>query len=137
MKKNKKLYLIDQFLYHEGKIIEFENILADEEYVSKIIESIIAINLSYLKEDVLNHLEGFLLFWYNSKEIDFIFKNDEMVAIEVKYRNKVDKPYKITQIKDYIVLTKNNLKFEMERVRMAFIPAFLFLLMLKKKESYL
>ncbi len=133
-KKNKKIYLLDPFLYHEDKILEIDNILADEEYLSKIIESITAINLSYLKEDFFSPLETFLFFWYNAKEIDFVIDNKELFAIELKFRNKVDKSYKISRIKNYFTLTKNLLKFDKEEI---FIPVFLFLILLKNKEGYL
>ena len=133
-RKNKKIYLLDPFLYHEEKILEADNILADEEYLSKIVESITAINLSYLKEDFFNPLETFLFFWYNTQEIDFVMNNKELFAVEVKFRKKVDKSYKISQIKNYITLTKNLLKFDKEEI---FIPIFLFLILLKNKEGYL
>lgn len=132
-KKNKKIYLLDPFLYHEEKIIE-EEILADEEYLSKIVESVAAINLSYLKEDFFSPSETFLFFWYNAKEIDFIFRNKNLFALEVKYKKKVDRIYQIEQIKNYIILTKNLLDFNKKIV---FVPAFLFLTLLKNKEVYL
>lgn len=133
-KKNKKIYLLDPFLYHDEKILEMDNILAEEEYLSKIVESVTAINLSYLKEDFLNPLESFLFFWYNAQEIDFVFDNKDIFAIEVKFRRRIDKIYKISQIKKYITLTKNLLKFDKEEV---FIPVFLFLILLKNADCYL
>ncbi len=133
-KKSKKIYLLDPFLYHEEKILEMESVIADEEYLSKIVESITAINLSYLKEDFLNPLETFLFFWYNSKEIDFIFNDKKLFAIEVKFRKKVERAYKISQIKNYLTLTKNLLKFDDKEI---FVPIFLFLILLKSKEIYL
>ena len=134
MKKDKKIYLIDPFLYHEERIFEEEKILYDEEYLSKIVESITAINLSYLKEDILNPLESFLFFWYGTKEIDFVLKEKSFIGIEVKYREKIECFEQIDQIKDYIVLTKNMLRLE---GKISFIPVFLFLALLKNNDNYL
>ncbi len=129
-KKNKKIYLIDPFLYNE------ENILTgdfDDEYLSKIVESVTAMTLSYLKEDFLNPLQTFLFFWYNSQEIDFILNNEKLFAIEIKFRRKPEKGYKITQIKNYITLTKNFVGYGDE----IFIPAAIFLSLLKSKSCYI
>ena len=134
LKKDKKIYLIDPFLYHEERIFEEEKILYDEEYLSKIVESITAINLSYLKEDILNPLESFLFFWYGTKEIDFVLKEKSFIGIEVKYREKIECFEQIDQIKDYIVLTKNMLRLE---GKISFIPVFLFLALLKNNDNYL
>ncbi|MEK6857770.1 MAG: AAA family ATPase [Nanoarchaeota archaeon] len=133
-KKDKKIYLIDSSLYHKRKILEEDEIRQDEEYLSKIVESIVGINLSYLKEDIFTPTDSFLFFWYNSKEIDFVFKEKKTFAIEVKFRRKIDKIYKISQIKEYLVLTKKTYDLSKKE---KLIPVFLFLPLLKNKESYL
>ncbi len=100
-KKDKKIYLLDHFLYHEETVFDENRIFGDEDYLGRIVESIVGINLSYLKEDFLNPLESFLNFWYNSREIDFIANFKEIFVIEVKFRRKIDSIYKIGQVKNY------------------------------------
>ena len=134
-KKNKKIYLTDPFIYHEGKILEEENIYADEDYLSRIIESVTAISLAYLKEDIFNSLESFLFFWYNSKEIDFVLRSEGIFGIEIKFRKKIEKIHQISQVKNYIILTKNLI--EHREGNEIYIPVFLFLPLLKNKEGYL
>lgn len=133
-KKDKKIYLIDPSLYHKKKLLEEDEIRKDEEYLSKVVESIVGINLSYLNEDVFTPTDSFLFFWYNSKEIDFIFKERELFGIEIKFRMKVDKIYKISQIKEYFTLTKKTYALSKKE---KLIPVSLFLPLLRNKESYI
>jgi len=133
-KKDKKIYLLDPFLYHEELILDQDKILTNEEFLGKLVESISAINFSYLKEDFLNPLETFLFFWYNSKEIDFIIKDRSLIAIETKFRRKIDKVNKIDQVKKYVVLTKNLFEYKEDVI---FVPASIFLMLLKNKSCYL
>jgi len=74
-------------------------------------------------------------FPYNPKEIDFVLRSEGIFGIEIKFRKKIEKIHQISQVKNYIILTKNLI--EHREGNEIYIPVFLFLPLLKNKEGYL
>lgn len=106
---------------------------------SKLLEALVASTLIQIKE--VPYSRGWKTYlWsfytHSGKEIDFVYKNGDLIGIEVKYAEEVDKREvsKINEVKKYLVLTKNQIKkFE----NMDFVPISLFLSLLKKSEKIL
>lgn len=144
-KGDKKIYFLDPFIYHSvrsfltgenGFTLSKDSLLKEK---SKLLEALVASALIQIKE--VPYSRGWKTYlWsfytHSGKEIDFVYKNRDLIGIEVKYAEEVDKREvsKINEVKKYLVLTKNQIKkFE----NMDFVPISLFLSLLKKSEKIL
>ena len=85
--RQKKIYIRDPFIYHSIKKFLYNTTfhdmmksLHDPEEKSKLIESIVCDHLSRRRE---------VYYWRGKrgKEVDFVVKNKNLMAIEVKYRS--------------------------------------------------
>jgi predicted AAA+ superfamily ATPase len=146
-KGNKKIYFSDPFLLYsvsswiDGKdgFEVAEGMLAEEERISTILESLVFSSLERTKETpLIRPSSTFLWFYYDRRgEIDFVFRQDSgsYLGIEVKYQPEVSKKMiKVNQIKSCIILSKDT--FEMEE-NAAIIPVSLFLALIKSSDSHL
>ena len=145
-KGNKKIYFIDPFVSHSlssylaGKDVNdvIQEMLEDEESLSKLVEGIVCSHLTMSKEKpYLRDAKTFLWFYYNKKEIDFVVKqNMHYLGIEVKYQSGVELRdiVRITPVKNYLLLSKDELK---ENEDVFIVPVELFLVLLKKSEHNL
>jgi predicted AAA+ superfamily ATPase len=143
-KGDKKIYFSDPFIYHavnsfvtgaEGFALSKETLLHDKD---KLVESVVMNHLSQAKEvPYLKEWKNYLGFFYSAtgRETDFIYKRNDntLVGVEVKYREEAERELaKMDKIKEYLVLTKNQLKIS---DGVAFIPVSLFLVLLEKSEK--
>ncbi len=107
--------------------------------VGIIIEEIIASHLVRVKEhEPMRRYSTYIKFFYGkeNQEIDFLFRKNDLsyIAIEVKYKNDVSTKnsiYKVKGINEYILLTKDILESDDDVIM---VPAYLFLVLLKKSE---
>lgn len=140
-KGQKKVYFQDPFLYAAmttyvtGLSVNeiYEDMLANEELMSLIIEGIVHSHLQKNIE-IPNIVEGknSVYYYYNTrgKEIDYIVrKKDKIIGIEVKYKENVSVSdvNKHRNIDKYYVLSKEDVEFE-ENVFVIPMDVFLFLL---------
>ena len=128
--RQKKIYIRDPFIYHSIKKFLYNmafhdmmKSLHDPEEKSKLIESIVCDHLSRIRE---------LYYWRGKrgKEVDFVVKNKELIAIEVKYRKQ--RRYDlggIMKFRNGFILTKDELNLSERYPR---VPVSLFLLKLDK-----
>ena len=146
----KKIYFRDPFFLHglNGSIHQKESFkqsaksLDDPKFKSSIVEQIVAEHMTRLAFNITERKIGFnyqysAFYWKNKnkKEVDFVVRNgDSFIPVEVKYQNQIKKDdlygiidfKKIANIKNGIVLTKDQLRGESEAV---LIPTSLFLLL--------
>jgi predicted AAA+ superfamily ATPase len=147
IKGNKKIYFTDPFLFYsilswlEGKngFDITEEILSKEEKLSYILESIVLSTLEKTKEiPIIKKSDSFLWFYYDKKEIDFVFKKDsgKFIGIEVKYRPEVSEKdvYKIKEVKNYIILSKDSFEIGEDTI---VVPITVFLSLIKSSDYHL
>ena len=123
-KGDKKIFFQDPFALHSvksfltGKDVNeiIGETMQDEESTSKIVEGIVSSHLAVNQEiPMMRETKTFLWFYYNTggKEIDNITRiGDTYLATEVKYQKRVtpEDVWKIPQVKEYTILTKEDLK---------------------------
>jgi predicted AAA+ superfamily ATPase len=140
-KGHKKVYFLDPFIFCSIKSylsgMEIWNIitetLRDEEMQSKLVEGIVISHLLMHKEiPYLRESKTFLWNYYDKsgREIDSVVKvKKKYLGIEIKYRAQVDERdiKKISPIKDYILLSKENVG---EKGNVLIIPVDVFLSLL-------
>ena len=104
---------------------------------SNNIENLIALALINKQEEpFIKPSTAFVWFWYNDKkEIDFVYKNNSLFGLEVKYRRKKEKQITLPQIKEYINITKED--FELQDDNQIYLPAHLFLFLIKKGKKHI
>ena len=147
IKGNKKIYFTDPFLFYsilswlEGKngFEITEEILSKEEKLSFILELIVLSTLEKTKEiPIIRKSDSFLWFYYDKKEIDFIFKKDseEFIGIEVKYRQDVSEKdvHKIKEVKNYIILSRDSFEIKEDVI---VVPITVFLSLIKNSQYHL
>jgi uncharacterized protein len=135
-KGDKKIYFSNPFIFYTiNSLLSGEDgFNASKEIVSRnkdvLIEGIVENHLAQTKEiPYLREWNTYLWFYYTTrtgKEIDFIYKGDGYLGIEVKYKEEVS-TQEITwtpEVKMTIVLTKN--QFEIHK-DILFIPISVFL----------
>ncbi len=146
-KAPKKIYFADPFIYYsvnnwirgEGFDAAKEIIMKDKE-TSLIIEQIVAAHLAKLKEKPLTRESNTYLWYYydRRKELDFIFKikENDYLGVELKYQYNPSPSeiLKIGDVRNYIVLTKDEMKTD---ENILFIPTSLFLALLKVSDRNL
>jgi len=122
-KAEKKAYFLDPFIYSSVlsylKGIEIweiiNDVLANEELISKLIEGIAISHLLISKEiPIMRSGETFLWLYYDryGKEIDALFRtNQEFLGIEVKYQSEVDTRdiLRIKPVNNYLILSKDDI----------------------------
>lgn len=136
LKKQKKVYLVDPFLF--WTVFYWERKWADsygqclsllQNWKSRLIELLVAGHLFRLDE--MDWFSSRTYFWRGLKEIDFLFLNEGgvLVPIEVKYQQKVNEadayPMKRAGFKRGLLLSKDRIR-EMPGGFLV-IPASLFL----------
>lgn len=145
-KGDKKIYFTDPFIFYSVKknISGKEGIAIIEQLIEKskatILETI-STNLlvQTVAEPIIKNTDTFLWFYYTQKgkEIDFIYKKEDYLAIEIK-SEKAEKPQKIQQIKNYIVVAENSENFSYEQDKgTVYLPSSLFFILLEKNEKHL
>lgn len=142
LKKNKKIYFIDPFIFWSfyGWVMgwgdyfkETKIMLSDQQFLSKYMELIVFAHL--LKFEKSFEFGNKIFFHKGKKEIDFLFRREKknFLPIEVKYQNNINdqdfSAIKKMNFKKGFVVTKNfiNLKSAFK-----FVPVELFLLELEK-----
>jgi predicted AAA+ superfamily ATPase len=141
-KGDKKIYFTDPFILYaveknirgEDGIKVTEELLANRITRGAILENIAANSLAQIGEEpFVKPTDAFLWFFYSQKkEIDFIIKDKDYVAIEIKL-GKPTKPVKIEQVKKHIIVGEE-IKQEAETV---YLPASIFFLLLEKNDKHL
>jgi hypothetical protein len=112
LKKNKKIYFTDPFIFWSfyGWIMSFGNyfeeskkMILDHDFKAKFIESIVFDHL--LKYEKSYEFGNKIFFMKETKEIDFLFRKDKkkFLAIEVKYQNQINN-------KDFDAIKKHGCK---------------------------
>ena len=147
-KAAKKIYFSDPFIYHavNSKLTGnkgFEHAVknvSNEEIVSVLVEGVVASHLARTKEyPIMNEAKDtFLWFYYDvNKEIDLIYKGMDFLGIEVKYKHSVSpkEVKKIQEVKNYLLLTKDESIFRDEKCIL--VPVGVFLSLLKSSERNL
>jgi len=147
-KGDKKIFFQDPFIFHSiksfltGKDINeiIDETLQNEEFVGKLVEGIVASHLITSQEiPMMREPKTFLWFYYDTrgKEIDSMVRIDEKyTAIETKYQSSVSSKdiWRTPQVKEYAILTKEDLKTE-DNVVLA--PVDLMLAILEKSHQTL
>lgn len=147
-KGDKKIFFQDPFVFHSIKSFLtgidvneiIEETLQNEEAVSKLVEGIVLFHLVANQEvPMMRDPRTFSWYYYNTrgKEIDNILRiGDIYLAIEVKYQRKATTKdmWKIPQLKQYITLTKEELKTDGE---VFLVPVDMFLAILEKSRRTL
>ncbi|MGQ9680856.1 MAG: ATP-binding protein [Candidatus Bathyarchaeia archaeon] len=147
-KGEKKIFFQDPFIFHSiksfltGKDINeiIDETLQNEELVGKLVEGIVASHLIANQEiPMMREPKTFLWFYYDTrgKGIDSIIRiNEKYTAIETKYQSSVSSKdiWRIPQVKEYAILTKEDLKTE---DNIFFAPVDLTLAVLKKSHQTL
>lgn len=147
-KGNKKIFFQDPFVFHSvksfltGRDVNeiIDETLQDEELMSKLVEGIVSSHLIANQEiPMMREPKTFLWFYYDTrgKEIDNILRiNEKYTAIETKYQSEVSSRdvWTIPQIKEYIILTREDLAIEGNVV---LAPADLMLAILEKSHQTL
>jgi len=126
-RKMRKAYFTDPFLFHvmQRKLIG-KRTMDDYDY-SKIVEGVVAGDIARL----MNKLK--IGFYHNRKEVDVCFDN---FGVEVKWQKNVSfKDFPGVDIKNKIMLSKNEFKFDPER-QILIVPVCLFLSMCSNKDNY-
>ncbi len=139
--ETKKTFFSDIFMHYSakaastgksGQVITDEILNSSE--VGVIVEEAVAAHLSKIREiEPMVMYNTYLGFYYENEEIDFVYKstNGKILGVEVKYQNEVSTQdvKKSKGIHQYIIVTKNTFDLIDD---VLFIPAPLFLLLLKK-----
>jgi hypothetical protein len=144
-KANKKIYFANTFVFYSliALLTGEDGFSASQKIISKnkdiLIEGIVANHLIQTKEvPYLQEWKTFLWTYYTKtgKEIDFIFKGDGYLGIEVKYKEEVDvrEITRILEVNKNIVLTKN--QFEIHD-NLIFVPVPVFLIGLDRSKRTL
>lgn len=144
----KKIYIADPFILHSIRgrksgrdCYSFsEELLENEQETGRLVECIVGSSLRASEEKpIVKEVSSFLSFSSTStptNEIDFVFKKEDgkEIGIEVKYQEGPSKK-EINKISSQtLVLTKKETDLEGE---MWFIPAAVFLAILRKSEKHL
>lgn len=146
-KADKKIYFLDPFIFYsicswlegtDGYTLTKE-FLKREENKSKLVESVIASHLRQTKEaPYTKEPITFLWHYHDRKEIDFVYKKGggSYLGIESKYKAETSPKEieKIAEIKEYIILSKDDFAFEENT---SVVPTPIFLALLKSSEKNL
>ena len=136
----KKIYFTDPFIFHafnswlHGKpgYSFSEEVLLAEDKASLLMESVVCNHLARIKEiPVIKPSDRFLWFYYDvRKELDFVFQkeNGKYLGIEVKYRPRVSFKTPLTNLEEYLVLSKD--EFEI-RDNIVILPIHIFLCLIQ------
>jgi hypothetical protein len=125
-KGDKKIFFQDPFIFHSvksfltGKDINetIDETLQNEELIGKLVEGIVASHFITNQEiPMMREPKTFIWFYYDmrGKEVDNIFRiGENYTAIETKYQSSVSSKdiWRSPQVKEYVILTKEDLKTE-------------------------
>ena len=140
-KGDKKIYFTDPFIFYairknlagkDGPALT-EQLLSEE--APAILEGLAAnLLIQTLEEPFVKTSDAFIWFYYTAtgKEIDFIYKQEEYWAIEIK-SGKPAKMLSIPEVKNYVLLADD---FGCEN-KLARLPPLVFFLLIEKNKRHL